>query len=207
MNHFTLRDFAITVGSLVIITVAIAVTQHRTLPFTLLAVSQAPPVSVPSTHVTTTLSDVHAPDGTRKLTMKRVTLTATESAYVVTTSDISGANRTVLYQTVLPVSDDLILPPNSWSPDNKFVFVKITSPQGLSVQVFQSNGEAFGDGQPAVDVSQIFHEKLPDVALRDVTGWDDPSLLHVMTYAADKSIGFSYWFDMWGRNFIELAHR
>jgi hypothetical protein len=99
------------------------------------------------------------------------------------------------------------LPANSWSPDNKFIFISGNTPEGLKVLVFRATGEPFADGQSVVDLSALFREKLPNAVLRGVTGWDDPALLHVFTYNADKSIGYSYWFDIWSKSFIQLAHR
>lgn len=150
---------------------------------------------------------VHSPDGSLQVTLKSVELSGTQSAYVLNTSDIHGENRHSIYKDTLSSDSTMQVPANSWSPDNKFIFISGNTPEGLKVLVFRATGEPFADGQQFIDLSKLFQEKLPNAVLRGVTGWDDPALLHVFTYNADKTIGYSYWFDIWSKSFIQLANR
>lgn len=190
-----------------VITTGVYLTGSKTPSYTSRA--QAPPSAYTSLPPTvTSLSEVHSADGTKKLVLKEfVQSGSTRSAYTVTASDISGANRVITYQATLPQKTRLKLPANSWSPDNKFVFVIEQRDDGLTALVFQANGETFADGSRYIDVGSIFRTQFADRSLRDVTGWDDPALLHVMSYNADKTIGLSYWFPIWSKSFIQLAHR
>lgn len=206
--RYTLRDLVTSVLVLFILAGGVFVANQKSPAFVSQATSQETPVVLPTpVPYVSDLQGVHAPDGAVKLVLKTTLLQDRQTGYTLTVSDVSGANRQMVYEGSLPDGSKITLPPNSWSPDNKLFFIKQQSPDRLAVLVFQANGTAFADGADYIDVSSIFREKLPDAILRDVTGWDDPALLHVMTYNADKTIGLSYWFDIGSRSFIQLAHR
>lgn len=163
---------------------------------------------VPTQYLTRSFQEVYSPDGTKKLLMQRIMRSdATVSAYTLSVSDSSGANRRDIYEVQRSGGERIRLPANSWSPDNTFVYVFNEGPDGMKTLVFSADGKLFADGASYMDVSEVFRAALPDVALRDVTGWDDTSLLHVMTYAADATVGPSYRFDVWSRSFYRLSHR
>lgn len=201
--RYTFRDLIISGTVLLLFFVGVVLVRSRTPDFNPRAVAPGGTVVLPSPILpVTSMTEVHSPDGTLKLVLKGVTqLSGTQSVYLVTASNLSGVNRRVIYQSLLPNGTNVRIPANSWSPDNKFVFIMVQSQDGLHVLVFPANGN------DSIDLSSIFREKFPNAILRDVTGWDDPALLHVMTYNADKTIGLSYWFDIWSRSFIQLAHR
>ncbi len=208
--RYTVRDLIISAIVLVVLVSGVVLVRNRTPDTAPRAASPdtAHPITIsPQPPLSSTMT-VHSPDGTEQLVLKEVEdRTGTQSAYVLTASDVSGANRRIIYQSVAPNGTNVRIPANSWSPDNKFVFIIAIRNEQLTVFVFQANGEAFADGSPYIDVSSLFRDRLPTAILRDVTGWDDPSLLHVMTYTADKTLGPSYWFDIWSKSFIELARR
>lgn len=207
MSGFTAKDLIGTLVVLVILTGGVYIVRQKSPTFLSFATSDSPTISTAPKVPVTSLQSVHSPDGTLKLVLKTQTLPNGQTIYTVTASDVNGGSRRMVYETTMPEGSQILLPPNSWSPDNKFLFLKVHFPQGLSAFVFQADTSAFSDGSKYIDVLTLFHTQFPDAILRDVTGWDDPSLLHVMTYTADKTIGTSYWFDIWSRGFIPLVQR
>lgn len=96
---------------------------------------------------------------------------------------------------LLYAGSNLSLPQNAWAPDDMYVFLK----QNDTFLVFKTSGEAFANGEQYLDVVSLFGEKLPDLTLRDATGWDGVGLIHVKS---DKS---SFWFDVASKSFLQLA--
>lgn len=154
------------------------------------------------------IQSVHSPDGSWTATR---TIAPGDAAgeSIMTLAISSGGEKKyrVLETKGIPTDMDAMLPANSWSPDNRHIFVMYRTAAGLSVDVYRADGQAFSDGSFSVSLSHAFREKLPDGVIRDVTGWDDPSLLHVMTYETDGRKGPSYRFDIHGRNFYTLSYR
>lgn len=91
--------------------------------------------------------------------------------------------------------ENLSLPQNAWAPDDMYVFIK----KNDTFLVFKTSGETFVGGEQYLDVVSLFGEKLPDLTLRDATGWDGVGLMHIQS---DK---FSYWFDVASKSFLQLA--
>lgn len=153
-------------------------------------------------------SFVHSPDGTRNLTMtETVSPGATSSSYTFTVTDMETGATHVIYETREPKASVLSLPANSWSPDNKMVFVLGSSGDVSSAFVLNADGSAFADGSRFIDVGTLFSARLPDLTIRAVTGWDDPWLVHVTTRTADGQAGQSYWFDVSTRSFLGLNRK
>lgn len=207
MFRFTARDLFATLTVLMVLLGTVVVVRQHTQTFVSQAVGSSASDSAVPAVPDPGLQSVHSPDGTMKLVLTSQVQPDGETKYVAWVADVAGANRHTIYETTLPVGFMVVLPQNSWSPDNKFLFLKISSPMELAVKVFEANGAAFADGQTSIDVSALFKSDFPDLTLRDVTGWDDPALLHVMSYTTSTTFGSSYWFDVWGRSFIELARR
>lgn len=152
------------------------------------------------------LQTVYTPDGTKKIVASGTPVDSTTESYVVTTSDPHGDHRVVLYQTSEEVGTRLILPQNSWSPDNRYVFLIKNKQSVLTVLVFSADGKEFSESTPYINLSTDFEKRLPSLTLRDVTGWDDNQLLHVMTSDKTGQRSSSYWFDVPSRSFIQLSH-
>ncbi len=165
----------------------------------------SPPFAVASVPVVTPAPtnsrEVHASDGTMNLTLvKNRTSYGTDESLSV--SDISGGNKHQIFQKTY-TNGGITLPANSWSPDNKYVFVE-ESGSNPTFLVMKATGEPFADGQAAIDVGAQFAEKLKDLKLKTITGWADMTLLIVTTTKEDGTRGGTYWFDVSYRNFLLL---
>lgn len=195
------KELLLAFVALIIIFVGVLVTKSKPVEVPLKAAEP------PKTEVAISLHTVHSPDGARKVVLKTQPLSEGQMNYVVTTSDMNGSDRHGIYEATLKEGSEIVLSPNSWSPDNKFVFIKTNKEGVIGALVFQQDGSSCADGTMYIDVSSIFNEQFSDRTIRDISGWDDSALLHVMTFNTDNTVGFSYWFDIWGKSFIQLAHR
>lgn len=168
-----------------------------------------PPVKVTATpaaaltplEVQTQPSEVHSSDGTMKLTMQSSVKIAGKTTYTFYLSDINGGNRKLLFTKLLTTADTMAIPPNTFSPDNKYIFLSSTESGVKHVPVLKTSGEVFANGIQFEDVAILFLSQKTDNVMTEVTGWDSPTLLHVTTN------GPSYWFDVETQNFIQLARR
>lgn len=152
-------------------------------------------------------SEVHSPDGTMKIVMEKTTRPQALSNYILTVSEMSGANKKIILSNTLGESQEIQIPDNSWSPDNKYLFVKENDNGKLSFFIFKATGESFSDGKEFIDAVPLFEDKKYEFKLSDITGWDSNNLLHVFTVKADSTKGPSFWFDVEGKNFYILGSR
>lgn len=146
-------------------------------------------------------TEVHSADGEMNLIMQTQKQEDGSAIYSFFTSDIFGKNKKILFEKTVNAGVSMEIPKNSWSPDNKYVFLREDEPSSFSIFVFKASGENFADGQQYLDVSSLFTQHKVKYLLSDVTGWDSPTLLHVVTS------GPSYWFDITTRAFLQLARR
>ena len=145
--------------------------------------------------------EVHSIEGSLKLIMQEKTLPEGINTYTFFVADITGENQRLLFTKTASGSGTMTIPANSWSPDNKYVFLRESENGSIHVLVFKASGQAFADGQKYLDVIDLFAKRLTTEFITDVTGWDAPALLHV------KASSFSYWFDIDSRSFLQLATR
>lgn len=152
-------------------------------------------------------SKVHSADGTMKIVLEKKIQSKFLTNYKLTASDISGEKEVVILSTTLSENKEIQIPRNSWSPDNKYLFIKENEEGKLSFFVFRSTKELFPDGKEFIDVLPLFDNKKYELRLSDITGWDSNTLLHVFTQKLDGSKGPSFWFDVESKSFYQLGSR
>ena len=143
-----------------------------------------------------------SPDGTKNLKMKKIPDSDGSFAFVFTVMDGSGANEYALYTAKVQNPDNLSIPFNTWSPDNKYLYIQKNDNGAL---VFKATGEPITDGQTYFDVEEIFTGKVKNVTPKIVTGWASLTLLIVNTVKEDKSKGPSYWFEVPSKAIFQLS--
>lgn len=149
-------------------------------------------------------AEIHSSDGTMKLVTKTTKNANSSSMYSFTVSAIDGSDPHMIYATSASPSATLAIPYNSWSPDNKIVFIEKKSTDGDTYLVLLASGENFANGDKAIDVLALFKEKQPSLRLKEITGWDGIGLLHVTTLTEQGTKGPSFWFDIASRSFLQL---
>lgn len=143
-----------------------------------------------------------SPDGTKKLNMKKTHNSDGTSTFVFTVMDGTGGGEHALYTAKVQNQDNLSVHFNTWSPDNKYLFIQKNENGAL---VFKANGEPITDDQTYFDVGDLFTDKIKNVSPREVTGWASPTLLIVNTVKEDNTIGPSYWFEVPSKAILVLS--
>ncbi len=112
----------------------------------------------------------------------------------------NSGNELVIFTKVADRGETINLPQNSWSPSSKYVFLEDRRGSMVDYLVFKTNGEPFADGQKYLNATALFNAKVKDYNLKAITGWDDPVLMHVLTFN-----GPPFWFDLTTQSFIQLV--
>lgn len=146
------------------------------------------------------ITSMDSPDGKLTLSMK-----TTKGGSGVTYSFIISGKE-IFGKTVDP-SIAFSIPHNTWSPNNKYVFLKETGIAGANFFVLSvSEGSSSQDEQTA-NITDLFTQKYPDLKIGDVTGWGGINLVIVNSIKNDGSRGPSFWFEMPAHSFIQLSTR
>lgn len=163
----------------------------------------APVTSTPAPKID--MASQPTPDGKKKLLME-ATHKKDTSTYVFTTSDGSGGNIQPLFTTTIQASASatagLNIPFNTWSPDNKYVFIQKNDGNAW---VFNATGEEIVPGQKYLDVKDLFNAAGKKDTYKETTGWASPTLLIINTLAPDNTKGSSYWFEVPSKAIIQLS--
>lgn len=133
-------------------------------------------------------------DGTMKLSVKKA-----GSTYSFFVSNANGKNSKLIFTKAVNSGDGISIPQNTFSPDNKYFFLKEKIGINSDVLVFKTSGSIFSSGQQYLNPISLSKVKNLSYSITDITGWDDPTLLHV------KTNGPNFWFDVESSVFIQLA--
>lgn len=152
-------------------------------------------------------TEILAPDGKQTLIVKAVM----EKDGINETFSISmndGTPPTEIYQKKLTEGDVISVPANTFSPDDKYIFLKEDNSGSLSYFVLRTDGKDMTTNSHITEFLSLFYQKYPDsFKVTDVTGWGGMTLIVVNTNNADGSIGPSFWYNVATRSFIRLNDR
>lgn len=166
------------------------------------AVQQSQPVpSSLKTPAPTQESEIHSPDGTMKLIMKAEKKDQVKS-YSFFIADIPGKNQRLLFMKTVSPKGEMSLPQNSFSPDNKYLYLQKNEGNSLNILVFKVTGLPFLNNQPYLDVGSLLAENKAGNFLNHVTGWVSPTLIQINTVTDSSTKSPSYWFDVESRAFL-----
>lgn len=143
---------------------------------------------------------VDSPDGKVTLAMK-----ITKSGSGVTYS--FSALEKVIFEKTVDSSISFSIPGNTWSPDDKYVFLKEVGPVSVNFFVLSAAKDSSQQDDQTASISNLFAVKYPDLTIKDVTGWGGINLVVVNSNNMDGSRGSSFWFDAPSHSFIQLATR
>jgi hypothetical protein len=141
---------------------------------------------------------VGSPDGKMSLTMRKEKGNGTVIYTFLIKDEGSGVQKEIFTKTEA-AEVTLSIPDNTFSPNNKYVFLKDTGASGTTYFVL-------ADTQ-VLDVSSLFAAKYQNYVITDATGWGGPTLLVINTNKAGGGTGPSFWFDVAGKSFIQLSTR
>ena len=170
-----------------------------------MAADSAPtPIQSEPTIEPPTLSSQISPDGTKKVEMKITPSKNDSKTYEISTSDGDGQSYDITKIT-LDAKSAVTLPFNTWSPDNRYFFIKEDTQNGPLVMVFKATGEAFPDGALSLDLTKAFENRATGNNFVEATGWASETLIIINTTHTDKTQGPSYWFEVPSKAIIQLS--
>jgi hypothetical protein len=185
--------------------ISLPVVQHLQNQPTLIFVPT--PTSIPSlapTPKTETFSQV-SPDGTNTLTMTVTTNQDLTKTYVFTTFKGTNTTQKLIYNTTLPSVESMVIPFNTWSPDNAYVFLQHNSLGSNEVIVMKADGQPLSEGEQYYNVKTLFTARNTGDSYRETTGWASETLLIINTTLPGGSKGPSYWFEVPSKAIIQLS--
>jgi hypothetical protein len=141
---------------------------------------------------------VGSPDGKMSLIMRKEKGDGTVTYRFTLKDEASGAQKEI-FTKAETAGVTLSIPDNTFSSDNKYVFLKETGTSGVTYLVL-TDTQTF-------DVSSLFAAKHENYVITDATGWAGPTLLIINTDKASGGIGPSFWFDVASHSFIQLSSR
>jgi hypothetical protein len=151
---------------------------------------------IPKPQVTSQIS----PDGTKLLTMTVTTNDDFTKTYTFVTADADNKNKVTIYTNTY-TTDSMSIPFNTWSPDDKYVFLTHDN----EALVLRADGKPFNETEPTFNVTNIFTDKITQNAYHETTGWASETLLVINTKLQDLSKGPSYWFEVPSKAIIQLS--
>lgn len=120
------------------------------------------------------------------------------------TYSFSISGKEIFAKTVDP-STVISIPYNTWSPNNKYFFLKETGPGGTSFFVLSASEDSSSQNEKTANITDLFTQKYPDLKIGDVTGWGGINLVVVNSLRNNESKGPSFWFEMPSHSFIQLS--
>lgn len=165
--------------------------------------SYAPPVAQASASQETT---VGSPDGKLSLTMKQVK-GKEDVTYVFFVTNSTDDSQKEIFRKTSPVGTTMSIPGNTFSPDDKYVFLKESNSLGTRYLVLSVSGTPLTKDGSTLEISSLFAAKYPDLKITDVTGWGGVNLIIFNTDKAEGGTGPSFWFEVPSGGFIQLSNR
>lgn len=171
------------------------------LPVTASYQESLPTISSQSKSITT--SQI-SPDGSHNLIMIVTNNYNMTKTYIFTSSETADNEKKQILKINLTAADDMNIPFNTWSPDNKYVFIEHNTASGSSALVMKKDGNTFTDDGQYLDVKKIFSASNKEFVYQKATGWASETLLIVNSIRLDGSKGPSFWFEVPSKQIIQL---
>jgi hypothetical protein len=163
-----------------------------------------PVIADASLSKTSTSSQI-SPDGTKKVIMKVTQNSGNTSTYDFSTADATDSNEQHIFTKTLNVSENMSIPFNTWSPDDKYFFIQQDIDGVKSVFVFNAAETHFADGSAYLDAADSFTKVNTGNSFDEATGWASESLIIINTKKQDGTKGPSYWFEIPSKAIIQLS--
>lgn len=167
-----------------------------------LETSTAPILSPINTLPKTQTKEVHSPDGTLKVIMSIEKKKEGERIYSFSIADISGKSKRFLLTKTLEPKDVMLIPQNSFSPDNTYLFLEEAKAGSLDILVFKTSVEPFAKGEQYLSLGSLLTQTKPGYSLKSVTGWVSPIFLQIYTTQTGSKPYSTYWFSPETKAFI-----
>jgi hypothetical protein len=123
-------------------------------------------------------------------------------SYSLSYSKKDADTENTIYTETFNENTKLSIPFNTWSPDNKYVFLKSEDSVLTDYLVYKITDN---QAKNPIRITKIFREKYQDYVIKDVTGWAAPSLLILVTTNSSDEVGPSFWFNVTSQTFTQLS--
>jgi len=164
-------------------------------------INPTPLVYIPNVDISSQLSS----DGTHELTMKKISNKDSAYTYEFSISKGSDNEKQLVYQKTLGPKSSMLIPFNTWSPDNQYFFIQEQGEERDSVMVFKSTRESFSEGEKYLDLTLLFKERGIKNNFKEATGWASPNLILINSITPEGNEGPSYWFEIPSKSIIQLG--
>ena len=164
----------------------------------------APTLAVSPTPMATQTSSQISPDGTKQLYLTSTSNPDGTKNYVLRSENSDGSNAQIVY-TASESASTLSIPFNTWSPDDRYVFVNQADGGQIHALAMKADGKPITGNQTYYDLTQLFANQNSGFTYDQTTGWASNNLLIINTKASDGSQGTSYWFDVTTASLTPLA--
>jgi hypothetical protein len=166
-----------------------------------LVVLPSPTVSIPKPQTTSQIS----PDGRKLLTMTQTTNQDKTKNYSIVASDADGGNEQTIYTASASAKASMSIPFNTWSPDDKFVFVNRTDNAGTSAIIMRADGAPLTSSSQTFDAKALFDARNTGNNYQEATGWASETLVIINTVRESGDKGPSYWLEVPSGAIIPLS--
>ncbi|HSW89645.1 MAG TPA: hypothetical protein VLH19_02105 [Patescibacteria group bacterium] len=160
----------------------------------------------PTAEPSAPLTDAKTGDGKLKVSGTSAKQHDGGMKYTFSVTDISAKSTWTLYEATVAAGDSMAIPLNSWTPDNKVLFLEKTVGGVTDYLVFRGDAKPWPDGQQFLSVQDYWTTAGKNLTIRTATGWAGNDLLIIYTAKADGSRGPNFWFVTETHKFMQLAH-
>jgi hypothetical protein len=145
------------------------------------------------------------PDGAKALHFEEKTEAKT-ALYTILVADKTTEEKSLVLEKTLPVSSKLLVPYNTWSPDNTYFYLEERGVNGTEYHLYSTILSEALEKQESINISSLFRERLPEYSMEEITGWAAPDLLVVNAKLITDGSPQSFWFATYDHSFIPLAN-
>ncbi len=153
-----------------------------------------------------TTTVVESADGNWQLKMKEEKGKET-TTYTFTLVNKLDSSLQQLYSQTVPMGTLMAIPLNTFSPDDKYVFLKEMASDHNSYLVLTTSGANITKDSQTEEITSLFAAKYQNYKITDVTGWGGMNLIVFNTDKIDGGQGPSFWFEVPSGAIIQLSNR
>jgi hypothetical protein len=161
--------------------------------------------AVKTTLAKITVSSQISPDGTKEVFMKITQNPDNTKTYNFSVVDVGSSDETPIFTRTLDLSKTMLIPFNTWSPDDQYFFVEQNMGNNNGVFAFKANGSPFINDSSYLDVTDLFSKANTGNNFGEATGWASGTLIIINTTQQDNTKGPSYWLEVPSRSVIQLS--
>lgn len=143
-------------------------------------------------------------DGSKKVILKTIQNKDETKSVVLSTEDSGSGEQQVIFKVTLEKGKSIIIPYNTWSPDNKYFFIRENTPTETQIMVFNAKGEPFANGESYLDLTGVFRKQETGNNFSEATGWASETLIIVNGVTKDNT-KVSYWFEVPSKAIMQLS--